>query len=145
MIQLRIWLYLLELMVDFFQLNLKNPLLVAKQSYHTSSIALLIHRSSGNLSCCIFLNFDYGKILEISPAFNKHTVSNLFVHNQVVVSSQNQIDTFDVLGQFDVVVLHHVGQCNDEVAFILISQFVDHSSCKFNKGDVLAYLLVALV
>jgi hypothetical protein len=67
------------------------------------------------------------------------------MNDEMVVPSQNEIDSLDVLGQLNVVVLHHVRQCDHHVAFLLLSQFMHHHSCEVDEGDVLANLLIVRV
>ena len=78
-------------------------------------------------------------MFEICTAFNHNRICYFFMGNEMVVSTQNQIDSFDLFGQFDIIVFHHVGEGNDEVALLLCPKFMDHFLGEGDEGMVVTY------
>lgn len=78
------------------------------------------------ISLGIFSDLNDGKVSEIGPTFNNDRVINFLLDNQMIMTSQNQIDTFDILSQLNIVVFHHVGQCNDHITFVCLFQLTNH-------------------
>lgn len=88
------------------------------------------------------MNFDDGEISKISSTFDQNWIIDFLMRDEVVVSSEDEIDAFDCFCQFDVIVHHHVGERDDHVALFLLSQLLHHNSCKIDEGNVLADLFV---
>ena len=68
-----------------------------------------------HLFLCVLLDLDNRKVLEIRAALNIDRVTDLLVNKQVIMAAQDEVDSFDILGQLYIVVLHHVSQGYDEV------------------------------
>ena len=79
---------------------------------------------------------------EISAALYKDRACNFLMHNQMVMASQNEINSLYLLCQLDIVVLHHMGERNDQLALLLDSQLLHHLACELDEGQILADFLV---
>lgn len=44
----------------------------------------------------------------------------------MIMPTENQIYTGDILCEFNIVVFHHVGQCDDHVALVGLPQLANH-------------------
>jgi hypothetical protein len=90
----------------------------------------------------IFSDPDDGEMPEISATLDQHRIGMHLMCNHMVMPSKYEIDSLDLLRQFDIVVLHHVRECDDDVAFHLVSEFVDHLVGEVDEGNAVADLLV---
>ena len=129
-------LYFLVLMVNFFQFYLVVPPFAAEKS------AISFDNSFLNIFLNIFMHLNNRKMFEIRAAFNHNRISYFLVDYQMVVSAQNEVDSFDLFCQFDIVEFHHVGQGYDEVALLFSAEFMDHFLGEGDEGMVVTYCFV---
>lgn len=60
----------------------------------------------------------------------------------MVMTPEDQIDALDHFSQFAIVVLHHMSEGDDHIAFLLIFEFFNHFLGKFDKGQIHADFLI---
>ena len=94
------------------------------------------------ISLGIFSDLNDGKVSEIGSTFNNDRVINFLLDNQMIMASQNQINTFDILSQFNIVVFHHVSQCNDHITFVCLFQLTNHVFGELQEVNVMTKLFV---
>ena len=94
------------------------------------------------ISLSIFSYFNDRKVSKICSTFNNYRVINFLLDNEMVMTSQNQIDTFDILCQLNIVVLHHVSQCDNHITFMCLFQFANHVLSKLQEINVMTELFV---
>lgn len=101
-------------MVDFFQLYLKNPFRTLDESsikfFRECTMILVV-------SC----NLNDGKMSEIRSTFDHSSLIDLLMNDKMVMATKDEIDAFDLLCKFDVVVLHHMSKRYHHIAVLLVS------------------------
>jgi len=70
---------------------------------------------------------------------------NLLMSNKMIMSSQYQINTFNILSQLDIIILHHMSKCDHHITFLFLSKFLYHLICEINEGNVFADLFVVRI
>ena len=126
-----------ELVVDLYQGNLHlNPIILNQEFLLPRDRLFQSDRSAS------WINFEEIEIFEVCPTFYHDCVFNLFMNNQMVMPSQDQVDLRNCLCEFLVVVFHHVGQGDQYIASILSFKDFDHGLSKLNKIDVLTKIVV---
>lgn len=58
------------------------------------------------------------EIFKIGSTLHEHGVIDLLMHHKMVMATQNEVNFGELVGQIHIIILHHVGQCNNEVAFL---------------------------
>ena len=58
-------------------------------------------------------NLNVTEIFEVCSTFYQNRLINFLLQNQMVMSSKNEIDLWELFCHFDIVVFHHVGQSYD--------------------------------
>lgn len=86
-------------------------------------------------------NLNQGKILKIGPTLNQHRIADLLVDKEMVMPAKNEVDIGKFMSEVYIVVFHHVGQCDYQVA-VLGFQLFYHVVGEIFVGCVLAELLV---
>jgi hypothetical protein len=130
LVEFLVGLNLFILVVNCLQFHFEGPPLVADHC------DVAFDLGGRDFFAIVSLHADDGEIFEVVAAFDEDSVVDHFVDDVVVVAAEDEVDALDFVGELDVVVLHHVGQGDDQVALLLFSQFDHHGLREVDEGDV---------
>jgi len=91
------------------------------------------------------MNFYDRKISKISSTFNNDGIINFLLSYQVVMPSQNKINSRDLFSELDVIILHHMSKSYYHITFFFLSQFLNHFISKLNERNIFTYLFIVWI
>lgn len=97
------------------------------------------------LSCEVFSDFNNGKVSKIGPTFDDHRVTNFLLYNQMIMPTQDQIDSFNILSQLYIIVFHHMSECDNHITFVGFLELSDHVVGKLQEVNIMTEFFVKWV